>query len=435
MEKSQLVAENPLTLVWVDGNMDSEKNQEYLKHLRAHPKIFCVKNCRTTQEVKEILNQNYLEIDVILSSGPLAKDMTQLVHTYENKPPIQIIIFSESVEYHKNWGISENIVRMVTDKFEDVLHLLHYFQRRQRLKGVPNEFIMPYEAFNNIETHVAMKFVHHLYFTKKFKYSKEEIRIGLELAAVRSAHKVYQGEESKEEKELYCQNDIKMALDRLEVYLEKDELLTGYTLESFIYRETNRRLQKYLKLIPPEALNKANEQLIREGEYDDKIFDKIKFIVPFAVMMVAEFVKYNNDEAELDKRVSGKTVYRGVYLSKEQIDHFAKVEGQIIGFPAFTSTSLHQAKATEFGDVLMIIDIPPIKDFPAHLFPIEMASFSKFKDEAEVLLPIASHLKVIGCTLGTDPSIHLQFIPQVFLDNPHFEETFKPNFWPLLPLE
>ena len=434
---------NSLTIIWLEENLESTNCQEHLSKLSAHPRIYKIKPCKTIEEVKEILECEYINIDLAIVSGIFGKELTKLISNYTNKPIIEVIIFSGNIEYHKKWGSTENSIRMVTQDLQEILHFFNYFQRKGRLKGLnESEYIFPYEGEKNkknIETYVALRFLHYLFFIRGFKYEDVEIIDNLKKAGGRSApkdtsdginntntNKYIEKYKVKIKKLYYTKNEIDFSIKKLEKYITNVDVLNGYnTLESYIYTETNRRLYKYLHKIPIEAYDRTNLQFIRNGKYINKYFQKLNSIIPFAINLLSEIVKYNSENPLINKKISGTTVYRAINLTSEQFIHLLVMKGRIIGFPSFIYTSLKISEARKFGDVVMAIYIPEFKDYQGYIFPINMSYFTGSEADLlreEVLLPPATHLKVMGYSTDPYKVIYLRYIPQVIFSAPNLND-------------
>ena len=119
-----------------------------------------------------------------------------------------------------------------------------------------------------------------------------------------------------------------------------ENLFKIYSKECFIYKETNRRLNKYLLILPPDIFSEENRDKIQELILKDRAFQKLVPVFPFIVEMNKQIAKLNSPGFfNKDLRFTNGTLYRGVKFSETQIEEFRNSIGQNIGFPAFSSTS------------------------------------------------------------------------------------------------
>ena len=100
-------------------------------------------------------------------------------------------------------------------------------------------------------------------------------------------------------------------------------LFTVYTKECFIYRDrkTNRRLRKYLNLLPQSIFLPENMKLVQELTFDNRLFQKLVPILPFAIELNTQIEQFNSPGIFTKQaRFKEGELWRVLNLEQEKLD-------------------------------------------------------------------------------------------------------------------
>ena len=156
-------------------------------------------------------------------------------------------------------------------------------------------------------------------------------------------------------------------------------------------------------------------KLVQELTFEDKAFQKIVPILPFAIELNKQIEQFNSPGMfQKEARFIFGNLWRALTLDQEKLDKFKDSVGKKIGFPAFSSSAKQKAGTAAFvGNTLMKITFPdpPRKDC---IYPIDISSFSVYEKEEEVLFPAGSifNIKDYGYDKNSDKVlINLEYFP------------------------
>lgn len=168
------------------------------------------------------------------------------------------------------------------------------------------------------------------------------------------------------QRESCCDSETKVIVDELRSCKGKSRSETAktclylYTRESFLYRALNTALR-------------------------DEDLSKVETLGPFCFLM--------RQYSRSCKEFLG-IVYRGAQFSPETIDTYRKSVNSWRTWPSFTSTTKSRQVAEQRGNVLFEIKILPIK-LTSVARAFDIAEFSQFPSEEEVLLPAGISFQII----------------------------------------
>merc|ERR1712217_793324 len=106
------------------------------------------------------------------------------------------------------------------------------------------------------------------------------------------------------------------------------------------------------------------------------------------------------------------TVYRGKFVTDEEVKQYQNSIGDLVFFRGFESSSLGRATAESFAEtswrknqgegkkLLLEIDCNP--EVELDMCPIYVKRFSADQSEEEVLFPLLAGFKIESCDLGGD---------------------------------
>lgn len=133
-----------------------------------------------------------------------------------------------------------------------------------------------------------------------------------------------------------------------------------YSAESFLYKLLNSTM--------------------RNNDYT-----KVDTLGPFCFLLF-HYVS-NNIESDKDQ-----VRYRGMQLTDEMLNEYKAAIGQLVRWPAFTSTTKNREVAEQFGNTLFIITVKYYEMLRQELSDI--SSLSLYSEEEEVLLGPQSEFEV-----------------------------------------
>ena len=171
----------------------------------------------------------------------------------------------------------------------------------------------------------------------------------------------------------------------------------NYTSESFYYRYLNK--------------------FLREGN-----FDAFRMVSSH----IAKFIYslYDFREKHINS-INNSTLYRKMYINKKEMDHYQSLEGEVICYPAFTSTSLDKNGfiPTKYNpdDVLVQLIIEPNNT----KFSIPVCEYSDYPAEKEYLFLPFSFFKIINVKyeIGDTSRPHVIYLKALTSDKT-IEEMF-----------
>ena len=320
----------------------------------------------------------------------------------DNFPYFQIIIFSKDAEVKLKIK-DRGLIMFITSDPLDVVALLNNFHRRieKYAGGEENirEFTDPFAAGEHL---IQTLFIREAGSRFKFKFTPEEIK-----------EQLLSLQEGNKTKKLYAVAEIEQDAD----WLIETKLFTIYTKECFIYRETNRRLRKYVNLIPQDIFLPHNLDQIKNLTYENKAFKKLIPVLPFTIELNKQIEQFNSPGIfSKDLRIVGGTLWRGINLNEELISKFYDSIGCKIGFPAFSSSTKDKNVAYKFpGNTIIKVTFSSPNE--AFVYPIDISIFSIYKREAEVLFPAGSEFIIKNISPeGSRTLINLEYVasPKIY---------------------
>ena len=388
-------SKNGMVILWVDNNIYNTENQSHLaQFMKASNRIsrfVCMKNL---EAALNCLSKH--QIDLIICSGTYSEKMikTILSNFQKRLPYFQMIMFCSNIQHHQKKAKTYGMLRFATDKPEDICRLINNFKRRiekslTRQNGIfIDEFTDPFVSDKELSYII---FIREAGSRFKLKFNKEKIKEQLLKAGYRGGKTENKGDYTIKE----IEQTINWTLDKT--------LFTVYTKECFIYRETNRRLRKYLGLLPKTIFQPANLKLIQELTFDNRAFQTLVPILPFAIELNKQIEQFNSPGIFTKQaRFKEGELWRVITLDSQRLDKFKESIGKKIGFPSFSSSSKSQEAIKEFsGNTFMkiIFPIPPKKKY---IYPIDISSFSVYEGEEEVLFPAGSIFIIKQCEYDQD---------------------------------
>ena len=400
-------SKNGTVILWVDSNIYEPENQGHLtEFLRSSNRISRFVCMKSIEAALNCFAKHIHELDLLICSGAYSDQMIkEIISNFKQSLPyFQMAIFCSNIKVHQKKVNKYGMLRFVTDKKENICTLIKSFKRRIekysviRRNGAPiDEFTDPFASEKSLSRII---FIREAGSRFKLKFKKKEIKEQLLKAGYRAGKA----------------NDY--AIHEIEQNVEaifSKELFTVYTKECFIYRETNRRLRKYLNLLPNDIFLPENMKLVQELAFEDKAFQKLVPILPFAIELNKQIEQFNSPGMFQKKaRFKFGNLWRALTLDQEKLDKFKDSVGKKIGFPAFSSSAKQKAGTAAFvGNTLMKITFPdpPRKGY---IYPIDISSFSVYEKEEEVLFPAGSifTIKDYGYDKNSDKVlINLEYFP------------------------
>ena len=406
----QMVTEeskNGTVILWVDSNIYQPENQghltEFLRSSNRISRFVCIKHI---EAALRCLAKHIRELDLLICSGAYSDQMIKaIISKFKHiLPYFQMAIFCSNIKAHQMKVNKYGMLRFVTDKKENICSLIKSFKRRIEKYSVVKRNGAPIAEFT--DPFASEKSPSHIIFIReagsifKLKFKKNEIKEQLLKAGYRAGKA----------------NDY--AIDEIEQNVEaifNKELFTVYTKECFIYRETNRRLRKYLNLLPNDIFLIENIKLVQELSFEDRAFQKLVPILPFAIELNKQIEQFNSPGMFQKKaRFKFGDLWRVLTLDHEKLEKFKDSVGRKIGFPAFLSATKQKAGTAAFvGNTMMKITFPnpPRK---CCIYPIDISSFSVYKKEKEVLFPAGSIFSIKDYGYDKDSRkvlINLEYFP------------------------
>lgn len=107
-------------IVWHDPRVEHPENLYIFNMLNAR---FNIRKFTSYSEAADHIGTSNFLVYVI-TSGTLGKEFIELIHNNENVQ--EIVIFCNSVTYHRSWSTAYNKVNIVTNDYRDILN--HYLQ-------------------------------------------------------------------------------------------------------------------------------------------------------------------------------------------------------------------------------------------------------------------------------------------------------------------
>ena len=180
-------------------------------------------------------------------------------------------------------------------------------------------------------------------------------------------------------RDYYRDNDKEIqSIDQFEKFYTSKTCIQWYTRESFVYKMINKALRT---------------------EDIQQLYTFRFFISDLSSALAREHEKIKMDESEDGRKM---TVYRGVRLSLNELEQFRSNEGKLIAINGYLSTSRIRKIAVKFAvnDIKRADSVPVLfeieccrKDSDWPIFA-DIATFSGFPDEQEVLFDLAAVFKV-----------------------------------------
>ena len=403
-------SKNGTVIVWVDANVYTSENQRNLvEFLGASNRISRFVRMKSTEAALSCFDKHIKEIDLLICSGAYSNQMIKEITSKfkVHLPYFQMAIFCYNIEAHQKKVKKYGMLRFVTNKMENICTIIRSFKRRiekysvvKRSGALIDEFTDPFASDKGL-SHII--FIREAGSRFKLKFKKQEIKEQLLKAGYRAG---------KQEK---------YSIDAIEQNVEEifaKSLFTVYTKECFIYRETNRRLRKYLNLLPREIFLQENMKLVQELSFKNRVFQKLVPILPFAIELNKQIEQFNSPGwFQKEARYQNGDLWRVLTLDQEKLDKFKESVGKKIGFPAFSSSSKNKEGKAGFPGKNTMMQItfpdPPKKDC---IYPIDISSFSVYKDEEEVLFPAGSIFTIKN--YGYDSDIHKVLISLEYFPSP-----------------
>ena len=402
-------SKNGTVILWVDANIYTQENQRNLvEFMGASNRISRFVRMKSTEAALSCFAKHIKEIDLLICSGAYSNQMIkEIISKFKvHLPYFQMVIYCYNIDAHQKKVKKYGMLRFVTNKAENICTLIRSFKRRiekysivKRSGALIDEFTDPFASGKGL-SHII--FIREAGSRFKLKFKKQEIKEQLLKAGYRAG---------KQEK--YAMHAIEQNVE--EIFAKS--LFHVYTKECFIYRETNRRLRKYLNVLPQEIFLQENMKLVQELSFKNRVFQKLVPILPFAIELNKQIEQFNSPGwFQKEARYQYGNLWRALTLDQEKLDKFKESVGKKIGFPAFSSSSKKKERALKFpGNTMMQITFPdpPKKDC---IYPIDISPFSVYDDEEEILFPAGSTFTIKS--YGNDPDIHKVLISLEYFPNP-----------------
>ena len=118
--KNELDPNNPLNIsvIWVDSNINSDENQEYLIKLK-NLNVKLVVCSSVDESVKIVYNTKNV---FIIVSGSLGKILMGKIH-YSDRI-LKAFVFCSNIDFHKKWSINFNKIKNVENDFQMILNAI-----------------------------------------------------------------------------------------------------------------------------------------------------------------------------------------------------------------------------------------------------------------------------------------------------------------------
>ena len=403
-------SKNGTVILWVDANIYNAENQGHLaEFLGASNRISRFVCLKTVEGALNCFSKHLNQIDLVICSGAYSESMMKVfIKNFQKSLPFfQMVVYCSNIKLHQKKVKTYGMLRFVTDKTEDICELINNFKRRiekysmaRRSGDLIEEFTDPFASEKELSYII---FIREAGSRFNLKFKKEKIKEQLLKAGYRGGKTETKNEYTIKE----IEQTINWALDKT--------LFTVYTKECFIYRETNRRLRKYLNLLPQSIFLPENLKLVQELTFDNRAFQKLVPILPFAIELNKQIEQFNSPGIFTKQaRFKEGELWRVLNLEQEKLDKFKESVGNKIGFPAFSSSAKSKEAINGFpGNTMMKITFPnpPKKKF---IYPIDISSFSVYENEEEVLFPAGSLFTIKDYGYDKDSHkvlINLEYFP------------------------
>ena len=275
--------------------------------------------------------ENNLDIDMLLTSGSMGKELFILIMSLRYQIKIQTVIFCKSVDFHKTWSRNYDSVKLVTASYPEVEKFSKTIVKNGCWKY--SACVPDLRPFGTNEYHIRMKM-------KMLKYFSDD-----------SVFIKYLKDTGK---------------DNIITNFTKGDALKIYTGNG-IYRELNHSLrvdniQEMLPFVP--LINKINDKML-----------ELKNTCKASGMKVWRQMKIDEDQ-------------------KKGFKELMKA-GSMLIFPAYTSATEDEKVLDTFpGNIKLHISIPNDITMYEIFYPIKVAKYSQFPNENEVLFLPASVFQI-----------------------------------------
>ena len=351
-----------------------------IKHLNANRLITftssenCINYINSLKDTKEAI--------CLITSGSLGTTIIPLVHHIDQIESI-IVFCMDKNKYAYMQKRYKKIYQILNTHKELIIHLQIYLKSIDRYGSIINIFdIEKLKKLRNFKSASDTFHLKYTIFDENKQYSMHGISKAdtffLWLKLLTSVlQKVHHTDDTMKEMLDECQNYYK---DNGEQLNKIDEFRQKYKKEDAIYWYTKPTFVSML-------INKA-----LKTEDFHALYICRAYIADLSEQLHKEYEEYKQLLIEFEQPLSQWTVYHGRKMSKEEIDIFCTMKGQLISLNGFLSTSRKKQVAQMYSKEVLFI-IQTTFDLLHGCFA-NVAPMSHLPQEEEVLFDLASVFKI-----------------------------------------
>lgn len=294
-------------LIWLDAHID-ENNEDYKNYLKQLRKIvITVELFTNADECIDYLNSIKDDKIFLIISGSLGQNTVPLIHDLTQLDTI--FIFCRNKDWHKLWAKDWSKIEGVHSSIHSICKQLTKLTRDCDQNAMPMSFVPKKKTAAETNQEKLDQLPSTYMYTVLFK----EIILDIKEDQTKSINDLI----------IYCrdQNVSESELNDFQHQYHKKSPVRWYTEDIFLYGMLNKALRSF-DMIAMTKFGFFIRNLHRQLERLHK-------------------EQYPNFEKQF-------TVYRGQALTKEDFQHLLNIEGGLLSFNSFLSTSTSQQVAMDF---------------------------------------------------------------------------------------